>query len=66
MTANARRRPVVYKRQETDREYRGRLLLHPRVYPNYIFEAKTYGGTALDAIGEILGCLRRIVEVCEP
>lgn len=56
MTAPARRLPLVYKRQETDREYRARLLAHPRAYC----------GIALDSIGEILGCLRRIVEVCEP
>jgi hypothetical protein len=66
MTPAPRRRPVVYKRQETDREYRARLLMHPRVYPSYTYEARNYHGTALDAIGEILGCLRRIVEVCEP
>jgi hypothetical protein len=54
---------TVFKRFETDREYRARLLAHPRVRGLVADQAKVYCNVALDAIGDLVDVQRRIIEV---
>lgn len=55
-------REVAYKRLETDREYRARVLAHPRCVGFLFDQAQIYNGRALDDVGDFIGCQRRIVE----
>jgi len=59
-------RTVVFKRLETDREFRRRLLAHPKVTGLYYSQASTAYGATLDAIGDCVECQRRIVEESRP
>jgi len=55
---------TVYKRLETDREYRARLLEHPDIRGLLRDQARTFCNIALDDVGDLVDCPRRIVEAC--
>jgi hypothetical protein len=55
-------RSVTFKRLEYDREYRWRLVRHPKAVGLVHEQASMFSGVALDAVGDYLDCPRRIVE----
>jgi len=59
-------REVCFKRFETDREYRWRLYAHQDVAGLLLSQAQVSHGAALDAVGDVVDCPRRIVEEMRP
>lgn len=53
---------AVFKRMETDAEYRERLMKLPSCWGDIRSHARAFTGTTLDSVGELLKCPRRIVE----